>query len=246
MIKFTAPNPLVENHILTILPPPESDRLLPYLEPVSFRLKEVLFTTGEPIQYVYFLKSGLVSLLSMMADGRTVEVGSVGSEGVVGLSALMGSGPSCNQAIVQVSGSAVRIKAGLLKEEFKRGGVLQDLLLGCAQDLYAQASQTAACNGLHTVEKRLARWLLLVRDHSPSDRLEVTQELLAQMLGVGRSTVTLTAIELQRARLIEYSRGKIRILDRTGLEEVSCECYRAVRKLYQRDVTVELFQAAFG
>src|SRR5207253_598729 len=149
-------------------------------------------------------------------DGRTVEVGAVGQEGAAGLSALMGSGTTCNHAVVQVSGNALRIKASLLKEEFKRGGLLQDLLLDCAQNLYAQASQTAACNGLHTVEKRLARWLLVVRDHSPSDRLEVTQELLAQMLGVGRSTVTLTAIGLQRAHLIEYSRGKIRVLNRPG------------------------------
>jgi CRP-like cAMP-binding protein len=233
-----------ENQLLAALPPSEYQGLLPHLDPIILHLKEVLFTADETVPYVYFPNTGMVSLLTVMMDGHTVEVGVVGNEGAVGLSALMGGMPALNQGVVQASGSAMRIKASVIREKFKQGGMLQDLLLRFSQLLYAQASQTAACNGLHTVESRLARWLLVLRDRSLSDKLELTQELLAQMLGVRRSSVSLAASGLQRAEIIDYSRGKIKILDWPRLEAASCECYPAIKKLYDRFAVQELYQVA--
>ena len=235
---------LIENRILAALPPLEYRQLLPYFEPVFLHPRETLFTAEDSVQEVYFLKTAVVSLLSVMADGHTSEVGTVGNEGVVGVSAFMGHSPVLNQCLVVAPGTALKIKASILKEEFKRGGMLQDLLLNFMQALYVQVSQTAACNCFHTLDQRLARWLLAVRDRSSLSELELTHEFMAQMLGVRRSGVTLAASSLQQVGIINYSRGKLRILDQPKLENVSCECYGVVKKLYHYYPAQALPQAA--
>ena len=222
------------NRLLAALPPEEYQHLQPQLEFVSLELGRVLYQAGEPIDYVYFPHHSLISLVMVLQDGSTAEVGLVSGKGMAGVPVILGSNLSFNMAIVQIAGDAMRMPADCLKTEFKRGGVLQMMLLSYVQALLTQVSQTAACNRLHRLEARLARWLLLVQDAIESEELQLTQEFIAQMLGVRRSGVTIAAGALQQAGLIHYNRGKITILNRKGLETFSCECYRVIENEYDR------------
>jgi CRP-like cAMP-binding protein len=197
-------------------------------------VKQVLHKRGESIEYVYFPHRAIVSLISTPEEGSKVEVGLVGNEGLVGIPAVLGDNIATTTAIVQREDSGMRMEASLLKTEFQRGGVLQSLLLRYTQALYALTSQNAACNRLHNLEERLARWLLLVYDRVGSNQLQLTQEFIAEMLGVRRAGVTEAANHLQQAGLIRYSRGKITILNRQKLEAASCSCYGIINSEYAR------------
>ncbi len=223
-----------KNRLLAALPAEVYQRLLPHLEVVDLPLERVLHGYNEPAEYIYFPQQGIVSLVSIMANGDTVEVGLVGKEGMVGMQALLSGSALPNQAFAQVPGQAIRIRTEHLQVEFDRGGALQKLLLRYVQALYTQVSQTAACNRLHTIEARLARWLLLVRYSLEADEILLTQEYISQMLGTRRAGVTEAASELQKAGLIHYSRGRITILDPADLEAVACECYQVVRDEFDR------------
>lgn len=223
-----------ENRILALLSDRDREGLFPYLEQVSLRAGDVLFAPGDRVRQIYFPITSLVSMLAMMEDGTTVEAGVVGNEGVVGLSTILGAETSTMQALVQVSGEALSIPAETFMDEFKRGGHLQSLVLRHTHTLFTLVSQTAACNRLHTVEERLARWLLTTQDRVRSDEFLLTQEFIARMLGTRRSGVTVAAGILQNAGLIKYTRGRINILNREKLEAASCECYRIVKAEYDR------------
>jgi CRP-like cAMP-binding protein len=227
-------SPKAVNRLLAALPDAEYQRLIPHLNHVSLSLKQVVHEVGEPIEYVYFPHRSIVSCLSTMADGSMIEVGLVGNEGVTGIPAALGDTIATTIAIVQVSDSATRMKASVLKTEFQRGGVLQSLLLRDMQALYAFVTQNAACNRLHQLDGRLARWLLLVCDRVGSNELPLTHEFMGQMLGVRRAGVTEAANALQQAGLIRYTRGKITILNRQELEAASCECYEIIKGEYAR------------
>lgn len=219
------------NQLLAALPADIYKRLLPQMESITLTLRQVLYEMGDPIKYVYFPNRALISLVSRMKNGHSAEVGVVGSEGMVCTSAFMGGDTLPYQVIVQGSDGAMKMNAAALRTEFNRGGPLQTMLLHYAQALHLQVSQTAACNRLHSLDERLSRWLLMTHDRVKSDNLELTQEFLSTMLGVERSGVTLAAITLQNEGLIKYSRGKISILDREGLERASCECYGRVNAI---------------
>jgi CRP-like cAMP-binding protein len=222
------------NLLLCALPPAECERLLPDLQPVTFSLGQILCEPGERIHYCYFPTSAVISLLYTMEDGSTAEMGLVGNEGVLGVAALLGGESTCSRAVVAVAGDALRLPAKRLQEEFAHGGSLQDLLLRYTLALITQVSQTAVCNRLHSVEQRLCRWLLLCHDRKNCSELLMIQELIANMLGGRRESVTVAAGRLQDAGLIHYCRGRIRILDRDGLESNVCECYRAVEDEFDR------------
>jgi CRP-like cAMP-binding protein len=226
-------NPHIENRLLAALPIEDYQRLLPHLEKVTLNLRQVLYEAGETIDYVYFPGKALISLVSKMKNGLSAEVGMIGYEGMVGTSVFMGTDTVPYQVIVQGANGAMKLHTSTLQEEFRRGGPLQKLLLRYTQALHIQVSQTAACNQLHSIDERLARWLLMTHDRVQSDRLELTQEFLSTMLGVERSGVTIAAITLQDAELIKYSRGKITVLDRSGLERAACECYGRVQTIFE-------------
>jgi CRP-like cAMP-binding protein len=226
--------PPPQNKILAALPSKEYNRLLPHLTPVSLSSGETLYETEDRIKHVYFINGAIVSLVTHMEEGASVEVGLVGNEGMVGLSIVMGDDVSQNHAVVQIPDGAMRMKTGKLREELKRGGQLQSLLLRYSLVLLKQVSQTAACNRNHNLGERLARWLLLCHDRVGEDEIRLTQEFLAQMLGTRRSRVSEAAIILQAAGLIRYSRGIITILDREGLEQFVCECYQVVKAEFDR------------
>ena len=225
----TATKPPPRNKILAALPAIEYNRLLPHLTPVSLPSGQTLYDVDERIEYVYFVDTAVVSLVTHLRDGDSVEVGMVGGEGMVGLSVAHGDDVAQNHAVVQIADGAMRMKAGALIKEMKRGGRLQGLLMRYSLTLLKQASQTAACNRNHALGERLARWLLTCRDRVEGDELRLTQEFIAQMLGTRRSRVSEAAILLQGRGLIRYSRGHITILDRAGLEGDACECYGAVK-----------------
>jgi CRP-like cAMP-binding protein len=223
-----------QNRLIATLPAAVSDRLRPNLQPVTLALGEVVYEAGSRPEYVYFPTGAVVSLLYTMEDGATAEVGLTGNDGIVGVALFLGGDTTPNRAIVQIAGGALRMRARLLQDEFARGGPVQQLLLRYTQALITQISQTAVCNRLHAVEKRLCRWLLLSHDCVQSDQLAMTQEFIANMLGGRRESVTVAAARLQDAGLIQYSRGHITILDRPGLEVAACECYRIVRDEFDR------------
>ena len=227
-------SPKAVNRLLAALPDAEYQRLIPHLNHVSLPFKQVLHEAGEPLEYVYFPHRAIVSLLSTMADGSMIEVGLVGNDGVVGIPAAFGDNIATTMAIVQAPDSGMRMKASVLKSEFVRGGVLQSLLLRYMQAQYAFVTQSAACNRLHYLEGRLARWLLLVYDRIGANELPMTHEFLSQMLGVRRAGVTEAANALQKAGLIRYTRGKVTILNREDLEAASCECYEIIKGEYVR------------
>ena len=222
------------NRLLAKLPRQEYEQLLPHLERISFSLGEVVYESGGQISYIYFPTTAIISLLYLMENGSSAEMGVAGNEGLVGVALFMGGDTMPNRAVVQSAGGAIRMRAQALRDEFKQAGSFQRLLLRYTQALLTQMSQTAVCNRLHTVEQQLCRWLLLSRDRLDSDELVMTQELIANMLGVRREGVTVAAGRLQEHGLISYVRGHIRILDRRGLEAAVCECYRVVKDEYDR------------
>ena len=224
----TQPAPL-NNRILDGLPEPELERLLPKLTPVELHHSQVLYTPGELMKFAYFPESSMVSLISTTGSGDSVEVGVVGFEGMAGISAVLGVNQSPYQALVQYPNGAMRISVHDLREEFELGGALQSRLLRYVQALLLQTSQIAACNRLHTISERLARWLLMSQDRCQCADLPFTQEFLSLMLGTRRPSVTEAAVILQTEGSIHYRRGNIKILDREGLEEHSCECYEVVK-----------------
>ena len=228
-----APNPR-QNHLLAALPQPEGERLFPHLERVPLPLGEALYESGDRMNHVYFPTTAIVSLLYVLEDGASAEIAVVGNEGVVGIALFMGGETMPNRAVVQSEGYAYRLKGSLLTQEFNRSGPLQHLLLRYTLALLTQMAQTAVCNRHHSVDQQLCRWLLLSLDRLPSNELTMTQELIANMLGVRREGVTEAAGKLQKARLIDYRRGQITVLDRPGLEARVCECYEVVRKEFDR------------
>ena len=219
-----------QNYLLAALPESESLPLSPHLELVPLELGHVLYESGAELKHVYFPTNSIVSLLYVMADGASAEIAVVGNEGLVGVALFMGGETTPSRAIVQSAGSAYRLPGHLMKEEFVRGGAMQHLLLRYTQALLTQMAQTAVCNRHHSVDQQLCRWLLLSLDRLPSNELTMTQELIANMLGVRREGVTEAAGKLQGAGLIHYSRGRIRVLDRPGLEARACECYDVVKR----------------
>jgi CRP-like cAMP-binding protein len=220
----------IKNLILAALPRHEYQRLLSHLEFVPLPLGEILYQSGDLIRHVYFPDHGLVSLVTHMNDGTTIEVGLIGRDGMVGIPVLLGDEIAFEEAIVQIAGGAMRMRSSVLKEAAKRNHnpLLTQLLL-YTRTLMKQVAQTAACNRLHTVEERLSRWLLMCHDRMESDELPLTQEYISNMLGMRRASVSVAATQLQTEGLIRYSRGHISILDRDGLEASACECYRAVK-----------------
>lgn len=228
------PNGAIGNWILDALPAEDYERLEPNLRPVSFTLGEVVYESGAQMDQVYFPTTSHVSLLYTMMDGATAEMGLVGNEGVVGIALFMGGETTPNRAVVQGTGNAVAMKATAMLNEFRRGGDFQHQLLRYTQALMTQISQTAVCNRLHSVDQRLCRWLLMTRDRTQSDTLQMTHEFISNMLGVRREGVTHAAQHLQQTGFISYVRGRIKILDRLGLEAHVCECYGVVREEHAR------------
>ena len=223
-----------QSHLLRALPPAEWARVHPHLELVPMPLGHVLYESGNRLRHVYFPTTSIVSLLYVLEDGSSAEIAVVGNEGIIGLALFMGGETTPSRAIVQSAGHAYRLKAQVLKQEFNRAGPVMHLLLRYTQALITQMSQTAVCNRHHSVDQQLCRWLLLSLDRLCSNELTMTQELIANMLGVRREGVTEAAGKLQSAGLIQYQRGHITVLDRPGLEAQACECYTVVKKEFDR------------
>lgn len=242
-MSVTRKKTLVENRLLAALPSDEYERIVPGLQQVSFSLGEVVYEFGGQLDYVYFPTTAIVSLLYTMENGSSAEMGLTGNDGVVGIALFMGGGTMPNRAVVQSAGHTLRMKVKLLQDEFARGGQFQHLLLRYTQALITQISQTAVCNRLHAVDQQLCRWLLLSHDRVQADELIMTQELIADMLGVRREGVTVAAGRLQDAGAISYVRGHIKILDRAKLEETVCECYRVVKNEFDRLLGSDSYEA---
>jgi CRP-like cAMP-binding protein len=223
-----------KNDLLAALPEGEWARWVPQLEPAEMPLGKVLYESGSRLSHVYFPTTSIVSLLYVMEDGASAEIAVVGHEGIVGISLFMGGESTPSRAVVQSAGQAFRLKASSMMQEFNRAGPVLHLLLRYTQALITQMAQTAVCNRHHSLDQQLCRWLLLSLDRLPSDELVMTQELIANMLGVRREGVTEAAVQLQQAGLIQYRRGHIAVLDRKGLEQRACECYAVVKKEYGR------------
>ena len=219
-----------QNHLLAALPADIQQRMFPFLELVPLPLGKVLYESGDTMKHVYFPTDSIVSLLYVMESGASAEISVVGNEGVVGVAVFMGGESTSSRAIVQSAGSAYRLLGQRVKDEFSRHGDLMFLMLRYTQALITQMAQTAVCNRHHTIDQQLARWLLLSIDRLADDHLVMTQELIANMLGVRREGVTDAAGKLQKLGVIEYARGKITVLDRLKLEKLSCECYAVVKK----------------
>jgi CRP-like cAMP-binding protein len=218
-----------QNHLLGALPTADFERLAPHLKLVPMPLGEILYEPGEQLQHAYFPTSAIVSLHYVMESGASAETAGVGNEGVVGIALFMGGNTTPSSAVVKTAGHGYRLERRLLKQEFERAGLLQQLLLRYTQALITQMTQTAACNRHHSVEQQLCRWLLSTLDRVPSHELIITQELVASMLGVRREGITEAAGKLQHAGFIRYRRGHISVLNRSGLETRACECYAVVR-----------------
>jgi CRP-like cAMP-binding protein len=223
-----------ENHLLAALPSYIQHTWQPQLESVQMPLGEVLYESGVTLGHVYFPTTAIVSLLYVMEDGASAEIAVVGNEGIVGISLFMGGESTPSRAVVQSAGWGYRLKAQVMKDEFNRAGPVLHLLLRYTQALITQMAQTAVCNRYHSLDQQLCRWLLLSLDRLQGDELIMTQELIANMLGVRREGVTEAALRLQSAGLIRYARGRITVLDRSGLERRTCECYAVVKKEYDR------------
>ncbi len=223
-----------DNALLAALPPAELERWAPLLEPVTLKLGQVLSESGKRIGHVYFPTTAIVSLLYVLADGASAEIAVVGREGVVGISLFMGGETTPSRAVVQSAGQGFRLRGQAVKDEFERAGPVMHLMLRYTQALITQMAQTAVCNRHHTLDQQLCRWLLLSLDRLQGNDLVMTQELIANMLGVRREGVTEAALKLQAAGLIRYARGHISVLDRPGLEARTCECYAVVKNEYDR------------
>jgi len=222
-----------ENRLLAALPDSDWQRWRPQLEPVALPLGQVLYESGDTLSHVYFPTTAIVSLLYVMENGASAEIAVVGNDGLVGVSLFMGGESTPSRAVVQSAGHGFRLGSGAIKGEIKSGPVL-NLLLRYTQALITQMSQTAACNRLHTLDQQLCRWLMLSLDRLRGSELVMTQELIANMLGVRRQGVTEAALKLQKAGLIRYARGRISVLDRKALESRTCECYAVVKREYDR------------
>jgi CRP-like cAMP-binding protein len=228
----TAPH--MANTILAALPPGEFAEFAAKLRTVPLKLGETLYMPEQRIEYVYFVTRGVVSLLAALENGATVEAGVIGPEGMAGISVILGADSTPNQGLIQAEGEALRMSSEDVRTEFRKSGKLRDLLLRYTHTLFTQVAQTAACNRLHSIEQRLARWLLLTQDRVNSDEFVLTQDFLSRMLGVRRAGVSVAASTLKQAALIDYRRGTIIVRDRKGLEKYSCECYGIVRDEYDR------------
>jgi CRP-like cAMP-binding protein len=224
----------IQNRLLAVLPAADYEILLPELELVELPLGMVLYESGGKLAYVYFPVDCIISLLYVLNDGASAEIAVTGFEGLVGIALFMGGESTPSRAVVQSAGSGYRLEAAVFKKQFDTGGALQQLALRYTQALITQMAQTAVCNRHHSVEQQLCRWLLLSLDRLPSNKLVMTQELIANMLGVRREGVTEAAGRLQKAGLIQYNRGRIAVLDRANLEARVCECYGVVKKEYDR------------
>jgi CRP-like cAMP-binding protein len=227
-------NQSLGNHLLSVLPEAEWERIGPHIVEVDMPLGQVVYESGDRLHHVYFPSTAIVSLLYVMENGASGEIAIVGNEGVVGVALFMGGETTPSRAVVQSAGKAYRLEARILKEEFHRAGPTQRLLLRYTQALITQMAQTAVCNRHHSIDQQLCRWLLLSIDRLPSNELKMTQELIANMLGVRRPGVTEAAMKLQDAGLIRYSYGHIEVLDRPGLEKRVCECYAVVKREFDR------------
>jgi CRP-like cAMP-binding protein len=225
---------LTHNQLLAALPKEDLERWRPHLEAIELPLELVLYEPGDVLSHVYFPTTAIVSLLYVMENGASAEIAVAGKEALVGISLFMGGESTPSRAVVQSRGRGFRMKALVLKQEFSRSGPVLHLLLRYTQALITQMSQTAVCNRHHSLDQQLCRWLLLSLDRLPGKELVMTQELIANMLGVRREGVTEAALKLQRAGLIDYSRGHIKVLDRPGVEKLTCECYAVVKKEYDR------------
>ena len=223
-----------DNHLLAALPDAEWQRWLPELQSVDMPLGQVLYESGTTLSHVYFPTTSIVSLLYVMENGSSAEIAVVGNEGIVGISLFMGGGSTPSRAVVQSAGKGLRLDAQTLKTEFNQNGPVLHLLLRYTQALITQMAQTAVCNRHHSLDQQLCRWLLLSLDRLQGDELVMTQELIANMLGVRREGVTEAALNLQRVGLIRYARGRISVLDRGALEKRTCECYAVVKTEYDR------------
>jgi CRP-like cAMP-binding protein len=234
MPKTTHSDNALMNHLLAALPMEALARLEPSLEPVSLALGEVIYESGEQLEFVFFPTTAIISLLYIMEDGSTAEIGMAGNDGLVGIALFMGGSTTPNRAVVQSAGNAFRLRAKALNFEFHLSGEFQNILLRYTQYLMTQISQTAVCNRLHSVEQQLCRWLLINHDLLQTNKLVMTHELIANMLGVRREGVSIAAGHLQKKKLIKYVRGTITMLDREGLEATTCECYQVVKEEYDR------------
>jgi CRP-like cAMP-binding protein len=221
------------NHILAALPPADYRRVASKLEPAAFGKQQPLHERDKPISHVYFPRTGVASIVARMSEGGTIEVATIGNEGVVGLSAYLGNGRSSMEVFVQIPGEAVRMSSGVFRQELRTGTALRDVIRRYAQALITQIGQSAACNRAHSTVERCARWLLTTHDRVPGDEYSLTQEFLGEMLGVRRAGVTVAVGQLKRRHLIDYRRGRIRILDRKGLENAACECYALIRSEHE-------------
>lgn len=223
-----------KNYLLAALSEGDFSRITSLLEPKTFKLGEVLYEAGETMDFAYFPTTAIISLLYIMENGSTAEIGVVGNDGIIGVSLFMGGETTTSRAVVQSGGEAVKMRSRDLKAEFTRGGRFQELLLRYTQALMTQISQTAVCNRLHTIEQQLCRWLLLSHDRLESDKLVMTHDLISNMLGVRREGITLAAQKLAALGLITNSRGTMTVMDRQGLEAAVCECYKVVNTEYNR------------
>ncbi|MBK8465085.1 MAG: Crp/Fnr family transcriptional regulator [Chloracidobacterium sp.] len=234
MLPVPNTNAALKNHLLAALPADEFSRITPHLKPISLKLGQVLHESGDRMDYVYFPTTAIMSLLYIMQNGATAEIGVVGNDGILGIELFMGGETTTNRAIIQSAGEAFKMDTKSMKEEFTLGGVFQKILLRYTQALMAQISQTAVCNRLHSVDQQLCRWLLLSHDRLDTDKLVMTHDLISNMLGVRREGVTLAAQKLSQRGLIKNVRGSITVLDRKGLEKAVCECYAVVNTEYIR------------
>jgi CRP-like cAMP-binding protein len=232
--QLTQPDHSRKNQLLAVLPTVEWERWAPQLELVELPLGKVLYESGAVAQYVYFPTTAIVSLLYVLESGASAEIAVVGHEGVVGVAIFMGGGSTPSRAVVQSAGMGYRLRADIIKAEFEHSSPVMHLMLRYTQALITQMSQTAVCNRHHSLDQQLCRWLLLSLDRLTGNELVMTQELIANMLGVRREGVTEAALKLQAAGLIRYARGHISVLDRPGLEHRTCECYQVVKKEYDR------------
>ncbi len=240
-----APKPTTDalrNHLLAALPSTEWQRWEPMLEWVNLPLGHVMYESGRTLSHVYFPTTAIVSLLYVMEDGASAEIAVVGNEGVVGISLFMGGESTPSRAVVQSAGEGWRLRSRAVKDEFENAGPVMHLLLRYTQALITQMAQTAVCNRHHSLDQQLCRWLLLSLDRLQGSELVMTQELIANMLGVRREGVTEAALRLQKLELIRYARGHITVLDRPGLEKRTCECYAVVKKEYDRLLPARLAQ----
>jgi CRP-like cAMP-binding protein len=224
----------IRNRVLVAFPHTTLNRILPDLEPVTMSRGQIIDQIDRSIDYLYFVDRGLVSFVKTMHDGRTVEVGAVGIDGITDPSSLFGMDKAIVTALVQIPGVALRIRRDVLKREMERDEVLLEIMQRCARMAMIQLVQSAACNRLHALEERCCRWLLIAHDNAIDATFPITHEFLAMMLGVQRSGVSIAARFLQKAGLIEYTRGRVSIMDRTGLEEAACECYGVMRAEFDK------------